>query len=68
MLLIHSFYNNCNICIQSEAAREVENKQREELDVLKKLDLTQYAIKGSEGDWSNALTESKSSTMISIKR
>ncbi|CAG7818349.1 unnamed protein product [Allacma fusca] len=49
-----------------KAEKELKLKQQEELEQLKKDDLSQYAIKGSEEEWSNALT-SKSSTSVSIK-
>lgn len=53
----------------NEAADELKKKQKKELDKLKKDNLTQFAIKGSEDEWGKALQESKSGkNIISIKR
>lgn len=51
----------------NDAAREVEEKQKRDMEALKKLDLSQYSIKGNEGDWTEALSASKASSMVSIK-
>jgi N-acetyltransferase 10 len=49
-----------------KAEKELMQKQQEELARLKRDDLSQYSIKGSEQEWSAALS-SKSSTSVSIK-
>ncbi|XP_003693902.1 RNA cytidine acetyltransferase [Apis florea] len=49
------------------AAKELKAKQKAELEKLKKENLEQYAIKGTEADWKNALSEKKSKNLISIK-
>lgn len=49
-----------------EEARKIEKKQKKELVKLKKESLSQYAIKGTEQDWSKALKGGKSS-VISVK-
>lgn len=49
-----------------EEARKIEKKQKKELIKLKKESLSQYAIKGTEQDWSKALKGGKSS-VISVK-
>lgn len=37
------------------------------MEKLKKENLEQYAIKGTEADWKDALSEKKSKNLISIK-
>ncbi|KYM92383.1 N-acetyltransferase 10 [Atta colombica] len=51
------------------AAKELKIKQKAELEKLKKenLHLEQYAIKGSEAEWTNALSGKHSKHLISIK-
>ncbi|XP_066585777.1 RNA cytidine acetyltransferase [Prorops nasuta] len=50
------------------AAKELKIKQDAELKKLKRENLDQYAIKGSESDWTNALSVSKNSkNIISVK-
>ncbi|XP_055689999.1 RNA cytidine acetyltransferase isoform X2 [Lutzomyia longipalpis] len=48
------------------AAKELEKKQKKELSRLKKENLSQYAIKGTEEEWGKALAANKSS-IISVK-
>ncbi|XP_069680446.1 RNA cytidine acetyltransferase isoform X2 [Periplaneta americana] len=52
-----------------EAAKELKHKQRQELEKLKKENLSQYAIKGSEEEWTSALGSSgkKIKNIISVK-
>ena len=38
-----------------EAAEEVAQKQKKEVELLKDMDLTQFNIKGSEQEWGDAL-------------
>ncbi|XP_053671171.1 RNA cytidine acetyltransferase [Anopheles nili] len=55
--------------LDSELADDVkalEKQQKQELAKLKKLKLDQYAIKGSEEEWSKVLSNNKS-TIVSIK-
>ena len=40
---------------QASGALEVTEKQKKELEVLKKMDFSRYSIKGTEDDWSEAL-------------
>ncbi|KAG7204791.1 hypothetical protein KM043_005198 [Ampulex compressa] len=49
------------------AAKELKIKQKMELEKLKKENLDQYVIKGSESEWSNALSGKKSKNLISVK-
>ncbi|XP_076646861.1 RNA cytidine acetyltransferase l(1)G0020 [Halictus rubicundus] len=49
------------------AAKELKTKQKAELEKLKKENLDQYAIKGSEVEWKDALSGTKSKNLISIK-
>ncbi|XP_063992726.1 RNA cytidine acetyltransferase [Diachasmimorpha longicaudata] len=49
------------------AAKELKHKQRVELERLKKENFEQYAIKGSEEEWSNVLKGKGSKSLISIK-
>lgn len=49
-----------------EEAAKIEKKQKKELLKLKKESLSQYAIKGTEQDWSKALKAGKSS-VVSVK-
>ncbi|PNF34804.1 RNA cytidine acetyltransferase [Cryptotermes secundus] len=52
-----------------EAAKELKLKQQQELKKLKQENLSQYAIKGSEEDWTQALGPSgkKLKNIISVK-
>ncbi|XP_053995758.1 RNA cytidine acetyltransferase [Hylaeus anthracinus] len=49
------------------AAKDLKAKQKAELDKLKRENLEQYAIKGSEADWKDALSGEKSKSLISVK-
>lgn len=49
-----------------EEAKKLEKKQKKELIKLKKESLAQYAIKGTDDDWSQALKGGKK-TIISVK-
>ncbi|XP_053976648.1 RNA cytidine acetyltransferase [Hylaeus volcanicus] len=49
------------------AAKDLKAKQKAELDKLKRENLEQYAIKGSEADWKDALSGKKSKSLISVK-
>lgn len=50
------------------AEKQLKKKQQQELEKLKQTPLEQYAIKGSEVEWSNALKTSKTNkTLLSIK-
>jgi len=47
----------------------LKKKQREELEKLKKENLTRYAIKGTEDEWGKALGNTgKTKSIISVKR
>lgn len=46
---------------------EIENKTKTELEKLKKENLEQYAIKGSEAEWTSALSGKHSKNLISVK-
>ncbi|XP_037086668.1 RNA cytidine acetyltransferase-like [Pollicipes pollicipes] len=51
-----------------EAAQELAAKQKAELEKLKLQDLSQYVIKGSEGDWDAALgAGKKTKNSVSVK-
>ncbi|XP_077867158.1 RNA cytidine acetyltransferase-like [Saccoglossus kowalevskii] len=50
-----------------EGAAEVQEKQDKEMEQLRNIDLSQYAIKGAEDDWKVALTTGASPAVISIK-
>lgn len=55
--------------MQNEAANEVLQKQRQEAAVLSGIDLTNYAIRGSEHDWQKALSGSNEKKgLVSVKR
>ncbi|GIY12631.1 RNA cytidine acetyltransferase [Caerostris extrusa] len=49
-----------------EAAKEIEEKQKQDVLNLKDLDLSQYAIKGSEDDWEKVLFSGRKA-LVSIK-
>lgn len=51
----------------NETAAILAKKQKEELKKLKKENLLDYAIKGTEEDWAKALKENKTK-MVSVKR
>ncbi|XP_050079625.1 RNA cytidine acetyltransferase [Anopheles maculipalpis] len=50
----------------AEDVKSLKKQQKKELTSLKKLNLDQYAIKGTDEEWSNVLSTSKS-TIVSIK-
>ncbi|XP_017889177.1 RNA cytidine acetyltransferase [Ceratina calcarata] len=49
------------------AAKELKAKQKAELAKLKRENLEQYAIKGTDADWNSALTGKKNKNLISVK-
>ncbi|KAL6258606.1 hypothetical protein P5V15_010560 [Pogonomyrmex californicus] len=49
------------------AAKELKIKQKAELEKLKKENLEQYVIKGSEAEWTSALSGKHSKNLISVK-
>lgn len=51
-----------------EAARELKKKQKKELEKLKNENLEQFAIKGSEEEWSKVLKGKNKKSVITIKR
>lgn len=51
----------------ADDVRKLEKKQKKELARLKKENLDQYVIKGTDDEWKNALAKNKSS-IVSIKR
>lgn len=51
----------------SEDVQKLEKQQKKELARLKKENLDQYVIKGTEEEWKNTLAKHKS-TIVSIKR
>ena len=50
-----------------DAAEELKRKQKAELSKLKDLDFSQYAIRGTDEQWSSALDGSKAKSLISVK-
>lgn len=51
-----------------KADKELKKKQKHELQALKQSVLEQYAIKGSETEWSNALSSNKTNkSLLSVK-
>ncbi|PIK41706.1 putative N-acetyltransferase 10-like [Apostichopus japonicus] len=50
-----------------EAAAEIKVKQKKELEKLKELNLSQYAIRGQEDAWSTALQSGSSKNIVSVK-
>ncbi|XP_034951913.1 RNA cytidine acetyltransferase [Chelonus insularis] len=50
-----------------DAARKLEIQQKKELEKLKKLNLEQYAIKGTEEEWNSVLKDKGSKSLISVK-
>lgn len=51
-----------------EAAKELQKKQKKELQKLKNENLAQFAIKGSEDEWDKLLSTKSKKNIISIKR
>lgn len=49
------------------AAKDLKHKQKLELERLKKENFDQYAIKGSEEEWSNVLKTKGTKSLISVK-
>lgn len=54
-------------CFQQEAGKEFKEQHKKHVASLIGADLSQYAIKGSESDWKDALTGAGKS-IISVKR
>nr|CAD7403941.1 unnamed protein product [Timema poppensis] len=50
-----------------EVAKELKVKQKAELEKLKKENLAQYAIKGSDEDWGKILASKSSRAIVSVK-
>ncbi|KAK9701707.1 Helicase [Popillia japonica] len=50
-----------------EAAQELQKKQKKELEKLKKENLEHFAIKGSEEEWTNVLSNKGKKNLISVK-
>ncbi|XP_023013194.2 RNA cytidine acetyltransferase l(1)G0020 isoform X1 [Leptinotarsa decemlineata] len=50
-----------------EAAGELKKKQKKELERLKKENLEQFAIKGSEEEWGKILTSNRKKNIITVK-
>ncbi|XP_050672806.1 RNA cytidine acetyltransferase-like [Leptidea sinapis] len=51
----------------SQAAKELERKQRKELSKLMGEDLRQYSIKGGDLEWKQALADTKQKHIVSVK-
>ena len=49
-----------------EVAEEIKEKQKENTEILKSMDLSQYAITGKDDDWKEALKGNEPAKMISI--
>ncbi|KAL9955538.1 hypothetical protein ACROYT_G036875 [Oculina patagonica] len=47
-----------------EAAKELKEKQKKELEKLKNIDLTEFAISGKDEDWQEALSSSKNNVNV----
>lgn len=52
----------------NEAAKELEIKQKKNLEKLKSENLQQFAIKGSEDEWDKVLFSKTKKSIVSIKR
>ncbi|KAF5302820.1 hypothetical protein FQA39_LY02000 [Lamprigera yunnana] len=50
-----------------EAAKELQKKQKKELEKLKKENLEQFAIKGSEEEWSKTLSVKGGKNLVTVK-
>lgn len=61
--------NGADMQKELEAAdKDLKKKQKVELEKLKQASLEQYAIKGSEAEWSNALKSNKTNkNLLSVK-
>lgn len=51
-----------------DAAKDLDRKQKKELEKLKKENLSQFAIKGSETEWDKVLVNKGKKNIISVKR
>lgn len=51
-----------------EAAKELQIKQKKNLEKLKNENLDQFAIKGSEDEWDKVLFSKTKKSIVSIKR
>ncbi|KAK4885895.1 hypothetical protein RN001_002166 [Aquatica leii] len=50
-----------------EAAKDLQKKQRKELEKLKNENMEQFAIKGSDEEWSKALSNKGGKNLITVK-
>lgn len=50
-----------------EADKQLKKQQKKELEKLKREDLKQFAIKGSEEEWSKAFSSKGSKTLVTVK-
>lgn len=54
--------------ITHKILQELKIKQKEELERLKKENLEQYVVKGSEAEWNSALSSNRhSENLVSVK-
>ncbi|KAF5290206.1 hypothetical protein FQR65_LT11640 [Abscondita terminalis] len=51
-----------------EAAKNLQKKQKQELEKLKKQNIEQFAIKGSEEEWTKALSNKGGKNLVTVKR
>lgn len=47
-----------------EAAKELKEKQKKELEKLKNIDLSEFAISGKDDEWNTALSNNKNVTSV----
>lgn len=56
-----------NFSFSAISSQELKAKQKAELSRLKRENLNQYAIKGTDEDWNSILTSKASKSLISVK-
>ncbi|MEQ2193272.1 hypothetical protein XENOCAPTIV_029967 [Xenoophorus captivus] len=54
--------------VQTEAAKEFEERHKKDLEKVKEMDLEEYKIRGDEEEWDQVLKNAGNTAIVSIKR
>uniref|UniRef100_A0A3Q3WM34 RNA cytidine acetyltransferase n=1 Tax=Mola mola TaxID=94237 RepID=A0A3Q3WM34_MOLML len=52
----------------NEAAKEFEEKHKQDVEKVKEMDLEEYRIRGDDEEWEDVLKKAKATAVVSIKR
>lgn len=53
---------------QDEAAKEFQEKHKQDMEKVKEMDLQQYLIRGDDEEWDQVLKKAGETAVVSIKR